>query len=362
MKQITVLAIAAALIAGPAGIATATQCFEAIEAIAFTSTRDFLPPTSPAALAASLEIYLMDPDGTNPRRLTENTDGDAFPRPSWDGKKIVFESNRRRAELEPLNTSDLFVMNTDGTEQTFLTRGSSATWSPDSKNLAFHASASGALPPIRPDPGAPAADSDIFVANVDDLLNAVASAQNITNSPEDIEEDADWSLDGKIVYTRHPTSDQPTNFYYTSKEIYVLNVDGTGKPLGAPVRLTDNEVEERGPAWSPDGTRIAYMCRLGSPSGVVPIPTFEICVMNADGTGQTRLTRNAIIDATPTWSLDGQRIVFGRGAAAVSQLFVINAELNPDGTLPVATQLTSPPGANGGPASGVVRAKCANGN
>src|SRR2546429_207892 len=112
--------------------------------IAFVSSRHD-PAADPAIdpqrpwLAA--EIYLMDGDGTNPRRLTENTYSDGFPALSPDGRRIVFDSNRQRAEGEPLNTSDLFVMNADGTEQMLLVRGSSGTWSPDGKKIAFHASA-----------------------------------------------------------------------------------------------------------------------------------------------------------------------------------------------------------------------------
>src|SRR5262245_50140687 len=216
--------------------------------IAFSSTRDDL---------LTAEIYLMSPDGSNPRRLTENTGGNAFAALSPDGKKIVFDSNRNRAEGEPLNTSDLFVMNTDGAEQMFLIRGSSATWSPDSKNIAFHASASGLGLPTRTDPGAPTIDSDIFVANVDDLLTGVAGPMNLTNSPEAIDDDADWSPDGRrIVFTSHPVTDdrQRSN----QAEIYVINVDGTGL-----TRLTFNGEEERAPSWSPDGSRIVYMCRIG---------------------------------------------------------------------------------------------------
>ena len=41
-----------------------------------------------------MEVYLINPDGTNPRRLTDNAYGDAFPTLSPDGKKIVFASNR----------------------------------------------------------------------------------------------------------------------------------------------------------------------------------------------------------------------------------------------------------------------------
>ena len=337
MKPITLLAIATVLIIGTAGVATAEQC--EFEAIAFTSSRD-----NPALAPNAAEIYLMNPDGTDPRRLTDNTDGDAFPKLSPDGKKILFDSNRLRAADVPcrvLLTSDLFVMNTDGTEQTFLTRGSSATWSPDSKYIAFHASASGTGLPIRCDPGAPTADSDIFVANVDDLLKGVASPQNITNTPGYIEDDADWSPDGtKIVFTRHLVTDNPNNS--ATAEICVLTLETLD--VGC---VTQNSSEERGPAWSPDGTRIVYLCRNQTNS------IFEICVMNADGTGQTQLTNNSLLDATPGWSPDGHRIVFHRTVVpGQQQIWVMNA----DGT--GQTQLTLPPGNNLFPAWGVVRAQC----
>jgi len=297
---------------------------ELVSTIAFSSTRD--DPTNPnPGLAA--EIYLSDGDGANPRRLTQNADGDGFAALSPDGKKIVFDSNRRRIAGEPQNTSDLFVMNTDGSEQTFLIRGSSATWSPDGKNIAFHASASGTGLPIKPDPGAATWDSDIFVANVDDVLEGAGQRKNITNSPDAIDDDPDWSPDGqRIAFTRHDVTDNQLNS--VTAEIYVMNADGTGL-----TRLTFNAEEERAASWSPDGARIVFMCRRGGSD-------FEICVMNADGTGQLQLTDNTVLDATPTWSPDGQKIVFHRPVAGRFQLWL----MNPDGTGQV--QLTNTAGLN----------------
>jgi Tol biopolymer transport system component len=170
--------------------------FELVSTIAFTSSRD--DPTNPFPILAA-EIYLMNEDGTNSRRLTENMVGDFLPALSPDGKKIVFDSNRLRLPTEPRNTSDLFLMNTDGTEQTYLIRGSSATWSPDGKNIVFHASASGTGLPTTTDPGAATSDSDIFVANVDDLLVGVAQPQNVTNSSDVIDNDPNWSPDGMKI-------------------------------------------------------------------------------------------------------------------------------------------------------------------
>src|SRR5262249_43754427 len=288
------------------------------------------------------EIYLMSPDGTNVRRLTDNNAADAFPALSPDGKKIVFDSNRNRTEGEPINTYDLYVMNTKGEEQRFLIRGSSATWSPDSKNIAFHASSSGLGLPIRPDPGSATSDSDIFVANVDDLLAGVAGPMNLTNNPEAIDDDPDWSPDGqRIVFTSHPVTDNPQISNLT--EIYVINVDGTGL-----TRLTFNAEEERAPSWSPDGSRIVYLCRIGGGGSV-----FKICTMNADGSDRRQLTDNTIFDGTPTFSPDGQQILFHRtvapGTPGVQQLWLMNA----DGT--GQTQLTNPPGVNTLANWGVVR-------
>ena len=108
--------------------------------IAFVSTRHDSavdPTVNPQRALLAAEIYLMNGDGTNPRRLTENNHFDGFPALSSDGSRIVFDSNRLRSEGEPFNTSDLFVMSADGSGETHLIRGSSATWSPDGKRIAY---------------------------------------------------------------------------------------------------------------------------------------------------------------------------------------------------------------------------------
>ncbi|HXT68136.1 MAG TPA: hypothetical protein VN700_00155 [Vicinamibacterales bacterium] len=291
------------------------------------------PATDPLRTWAATEIYATDEAWTSVRRLTSNTVPDLFPAMSSDGTRVAFESGRRRGEGEPLNTSDLFVMNADGTDQVFLVRGSSATWSPDGRHIAFHASASGTGLPIKPDPGAATTDSDIFIIDGNAGLRSHDKPRNLTASPAAIDDDADWSPDGKtIIFTSHATTDNPMNS--PTAEIYAVSVDGTGKP----VRLTNNTEEERAPSWSPDGKRIAFSCRRNGPD-------FEICIMNADGSGQMMLTDNSAPDLTPTWSPDGRRIVFHRpiGGTARFQLFSISA----DGT--GETQLTFPPGLNAFP-------------
>jgi TolB protein len=357
-KRIAALAATLILVGAGATLVSSVAAageFQLESTIAFGSTRD--NPTGNPFLAA--EVYLINPDGTNPRRLTDNAFGDSFPTLSPDGKKIVFDSNRRTAGTVcggSLNIGDLFLMNTDGTEQTFLTRGDSASWSPNGQRIAFHASASyyasGGLEtgcPILPFPAAATSDSDIFVVNVDDLLSGVEEPTNITNSPTKIDDDADWSPDGsQIVFTNRDVTDPDQN-NAVSAEIYALNVNEHGMPLldetGTPLppqRLTNNAYEERGPAWSPNGARIAFSCRIGPPNAQGP--TFEICVMDANGSNLVKLTNNNVQDLTVTWSPDGQKLVFHR--TPLGQMFTMNAALNPDGTLPTATQVTFPPGMN----------------
>jgi Tol biopolymer transport system component len=347
-KTITRLAAAVTLLVGAAGSAPTVAAageFHLASTIAFSSTRD-----------GNLEIYLMAPDGTNQRRLTNNSDGDGFAVLSPDGKKLAFDSNRNRAPNESVFTSDLFLMNTDGSEQTLLTRGSSASWSADSKRIAFHASASGSGTPLRTDPGSATNDSDIFVANVDDLVAGAESARNLTRGWTEadgqrsrIADDSDWSPSGNsIVFTAHDAGDDipnPPGFLSNSAELYLLDPAGTGSPH----RLTYTSVpgdglpdeEERGPAWSADGTRIVYSCRISGGTA-----DFELCVINADGSDRVQLTNNSVSELSPTFSPDDRQIVFHRLVAGQGlQQFTIPSTPDADGTFPTA-QLTRPPGQN----------------
>jgi TolB protein len=319
--------------------------FVLIPTVAFTSTRDGAVPTSNEAA----EIYFMNEDLTNVRRITENEYYDAFAAISPDGKKAIFDSNAPGGSADPKSTNpDLWIMKTDGTERAYLDHGASGTWSRDGKSVAYHASASGTGTQIRGDPSAATIDSDIFTLHVDDALAGVALRVNLTNSPHDVDEDPDWSPTADVIaYASHAASSNQTN--PTDAEIYVRNADGTG----VATRLTSNSREERAPSWSPDGTKILYMCREvfddATQTSIIVGPDFEICVMNADGTGQSALTNNTIGDLTPNWSTDGAKIFFHRNVSGFLQLFVMNVQ----GT--EVTQITSAPGHNAFANPGSVR-------
>lgn len=84
-----------------------------------------------------------------------------------------------------------------------------------------------------------------------------------------------------------------------SFDLYVMNADGTGTR-----QLTSTRANDGHPTWSPDGERIAF--QRGDPS--------RLYVMAADGSGQRRLTDDVATEAQPAWSPDGEWIAYVRKA------------------------------------------------
>jgi Tol biopolymer transport system component len=114
-----------------------------------------------------------------------------------------------------------------------------------------------------------------------------------------------WSPDGSKIAFR---SDRDGN-----SEIYVMNPDGTN-----PIRLTENLAEDLFPEWSPDGTRIAFTSNRDGNQ--------EIYAMNADGTNPTNLTRSASEDYLAAWSPDGTKIAFTSERDGNREIYVMNAD------------------------------------
>ena len=117
-------------------------------------------------------------------------------------------------------------------------------------------------------------------------------------------------------------------------EIITVRPDGSGLK-----RLTDNHNDEWGPAWSPDGTRIAFSSTRDGNS--------EIYVMDRAGREVTRLTENGASDGVPAWSPDGTKIAFSSARddpeGIMFDLYVMDA----DGTN--VTKIIGAPGSEQNP-------------
>ncbi len=179
--------------------------------------------------------------------------------------RIAFASDR---DWGTVPSTQIYVVNADGSGLTKLTNfpwwAVQPTWSPDGTKIAFTG--------VRP------------------------------------EADFKHGNHGHLVPKRH------------GHDIYVMNADGSHI-----LNLThDGKTGDQTPAWSPDGTAIAFLRGCG-----VTCDTAHIAVMNADGTGLTEITSGPNFDYRPTWSPDGSEIAFERdfpdGTGAIY-------EVNRDGT------------------------------
>jgi uncharacterized repeat protein (TIGR01451 family) len=97
-------------------------------------------------------------------------------------------------------------------------------------------------------------------------------------------------------------------------EIYTMNLNGTGV-----TKRTSNSTHDFNPAWSPDGSKIAFQSYRSENQS-------DIYVMNANGTSQTVRASNLAWDGDPTWSPDGTKIAFASTRGGQYGIWVMNAD------------------------------------
>jgi Tol biopolymer transport system component len=228
------------------------------------------------------------------------------PRPT---DRVLFTSLRD-------GNHEIYVMNGDGTGQTNLTNNpaqdASPVWSPDGTRIAFTSN--------RPGPSNTTGRSNIYVMNADG-----SGVKQVTNNGREgvitgMVYDPAWSPDGtKLVYV--------SSFMGELSGLVVINVEGETTPTYI------STIEAADPAWSPDGTRIAYVGREGVNNPEDPTSAWHLYVVNADGSGKTRISSIASPfnsfsyppqASGPAWSPDGKRLAFV-GKLSNDEIYTVSA-------------------------------------
>jgi Tol biopolymer transport system component len=154
-----------------------------------------------------------------------------------------------------------------------------------------------------------------------------------------------WSPDGSRIAVQSTIAGGPN--------IWVMNAECASLPEGCGsnlVQITRNPAKDLNAAWSPDGSRIAFDSNLGGPL-VTLVPGYQInaediYVMNVDGSNVVRLTNHPDRDFDPAWSPDGTRIAFVSSRDGNHDIYVMNAECAslPEGCGSNVIRLTDGPG------------------
>jgi hypothetical protein len=209
--------------------------------------------------------------------------------------KIAFMSDRD-------GNSEIYIMNADGSGQTNLTNNpndeSVPSFSPDGSRIVFESDRDG--------------NGEIYIMNIDG-----SGQTNLTNTRE-WELGPSFSPEGTKIAFR---SDRDVNVgaYAFSPdedinwEIYSMNTDGSEQ-----VRLTNNQVWDWEPHFSPDGSKIVYNSTSLDNNA-------DIYIMNADGSGQVNLTNNPAKEMDPCFSSDGTKIAFA-SSVTDPEIYIMNID------------------------------------
>lgn len=238
--------------------------------------------------AGKQELYIMDFDGFNARRITNNGSINVLPAWSPNGRYIAYTSYKA-------HNPDLYIFDIRTGRSRKISRhkglNSGAAWSPDGSKIAYSASRG-------------RAKMDIYVTGIRGGSPRCLTCSHTPKWSSNLS--PSWSPDGsKITYvsTRHG-----------SPQIFVMDSNG-----GNSRRLTTIGKYNQSPKWSPDGKWIMF-------TGRDEKNAFDVFLISPTTKALKRLTQNQGNSIESSWSSNGRNVVYSSNRNGVPKLFIARAD------------------------------------
>jgi TolB protein len=238
------------------------------------------------------DLYIIDSDGNNLRRLTRHAANDVHPSWSPDGRSIAFASYRGEG-----GNREIFKINSDGTGLQRLTfhptKDGHPHWSPDGKWIFFTSN--------RPDPE----KGQIHKMKPDGseleqvTFTATESTFSISSPKKPLLVFTAWLDHGE------------------NPEIYTLSLQDDNL-----FRLTANHTIDVAPTWTPDGEWVVYSAVINGRN--------SLCAIRPDGTGKHVLFENSQFELVrPQFSPDGQKLAVEGRWGINRKILIVDNPLKP---------------------------------